>query len=62
MYMWIVQPAENISSQRSTLSCNKFISLIFFFIFLSIRNPTPDHWALVTGLPTYVAESGFVST
>ncbi|NXW38031.1 PDE6B phosphodiesterase, partial [Phaetusa simplex] len=29
-------------------------------IFLSSRNPTPDHWALVTGLPTYVAESGFI--
>uniref|UniRef100_A0A8B9N8K2 Phosphodiesterase n=1 Tax=Accipiter nisus TaxID=211598 RepID=A0A8B9N8K2_9AVES len=25
-----------------------------------IPNPTPDHWALVTGLPTYVAESGFI--
>uniref|UniRef100_A0A8C4I7F6 Phosphodiesterase n=1 Tax=Dicentrarchus labrax TaxID=13489 RepID=A0A8C4I7F6_DICLA len=22
-------------------------------------NPTPDHWALCSGLPTYVAESGF---
>ncbi|RMC22333.1 hypothetical protein DUI87_00645 [Hirundo rustica rustica] len=25
-----------------------------------IPNPTPDHWALVTGLPAYVAESGFI--
>lgn len=25
------------------------------------RNPPPDHWALISGLPTYVAESGFVS-
>ncbi|GAB0204986.1 rod cGMP-specific 3',5'-cyclic phosphodiesterase subunit beta [Grus japonensis] len=25
-----------------------------------IPNPSPDHWALVTGLPTYVAESGFI--
>uniref|UniRef100_W5JY90 Phosphodiesterase n=1 Tax=Astyanax mexicanus TaxID=7994 RepID=W5JY90_ASTMX len=25
-----------------------------------IPNPTPDHWALVSGLPTYVAESGFI--
>uniref|UniRef100_A0A4W6C510 Phosphodiesterase n=1 Tax=Lates calcarifer TaxID=8187 RepID=A0A4W6C510_LATCA len=25
-----------------------------------IPNPTPDHWALSSGLPTYVAESGFV--
>uniref|UniRef100_A0A8C3IA57 Phosphodiesterase n=1 Tax=Chrysemys picta bellii TaxID=8478 RepID=A0A8C3IA57_CHRPI len=23
-------------------------------------NPTADHWALATGLPTYVAESGFI--
>ncbi|MEQ2246657.1 Rod cGMP-specific 3',5'-cyclic phosphodiesterase subunit beta [Ilyodon furcidens] len=25
-----------------------------------IPNPTPDHWALCSGLPTYVAESGFI--
>uniref|UniRef100_A0A672RVM0 Phosphodiesterase n=1 Tax=Sinocyclocheilus grahami TaxID=75366 RepID=A0A672RVM0_SINGR len=25
------------------------------------RSPPADHWALVSGLPTYVAESGFVS-
>ncbi|XP_006019728.1 rod cGMP-specific 3',5'-cyclic phosphodiesterase subunit beta isoform X1 [Alligator sinensis] len=25
-----------------------------------IPNPTADHWALVTGLPTYVAESGYI--
>nr|XP_014435027.1 rod cGMP-specific 3',5'-cyclic phosphodiesterase subunit beta isoform X1 [Pelodiscus sinensis] len=25
-----------------------------------IPNPTADHWALATGLPTYVAESGFI--
>lgn len=25
------------------------------------RNPTPDHWALSSGLPTYVAENGLVS-
>uniref|UniRef100_A0A8C7YY23 Phosphodiesterase n=1 Tax=Oryzias sinensis TaxID=183150 RepID=A0A8C7YY23_9TELE len=25
-----------------------------------IPNPTPDHWALQSGLPTYVAESGFI--
>uniref|UniRef100_A0A665VF50 Phosphodiesterase n=1 Tax=Echeneis naucrates TaxID=173247 RepID=A0A665VF50_ECHNA len=25
-----------------------------------IPNPTPDHWALSSGLPTYVAESGFI--
>lgn len=24
--------------------------------------PPADHWALVSGLPTYVAENGFVST
>uniref|UniRef100_A0A8D0AMB4 Phosphodiesterase n=1 Tax=Sander lucioperca TaxID=283035 RepID=A0A8D0AMB4_SANLU len=27
---------------------------------LSHSNPTPDHWALSSGLPTYVAESGFI--
>lgn len=27
----------------------------------SHRNPPPDHWALISGLPTYVAESGYVS-
>uniref|UniRef100_A0A8C4E4W2 Phosphodiesterase n=1 Tax=Dicentrarchus labrax TaxID=13489 RepID=A0A8C4E4W2_DICLA len=26
-----------------------------------IPNPTPDHWVLVSGLPTYVAETGLVS-
>ncbi|XP_038589995.1 rod cGMP-specific 3',5'-cyclic phosphodiesterase subunit beta [Micropterus salmoides] len=25
-----------------------------------IPNPPPDHWALSSGLPTYVAESGFI--
>uniref|UniRef100_H3CUR1 Phosphodiesterase n=1 Tax=Tetraodon nigroviridis TaxID=99883 RepID=H3CUR1_TETNG len=25
-----------------------------------IPNPPPDHWALCSGLPTYVAESGFI--
>ncbi|XP_028568762.2 rod cGMP-specific 3',5'-cyclic phosphodiesterase subunit beta [Podarcis muralis] len=25
-----------------------------------IPNPKPDHWALVSGLPTYVAETGFI--
>ncbi|XP_046901113.1 rod cGMP-specific 3',5'-cyclic phosphodiesterase subunit beta [Hypomesus transpacificus] len=25
-----------------------------------IPTPTPDHWALASGLPTYVAESGFI--
>lgn len=25
------------------------------------RNPPPDHWALVSGLPTYVAQNGLVS-
>lgn len=25
------------------------------------RGPPADHWALVSGLPTYVAENGFVS-
>jgi len=25
------------------------------------RGPPVDHWALVSGLPTYVAENGFVS-
>ncbi|XP_063077072.1 cone cGMP-specific 3',5'-cyclic phosphodiesterase subunit alpha' [Engraulis encrasicolus] len=25
-----------------------------------IPTPTPDHWALISGLPTYVAENGFI--
>lgn len=25
------------------------------------RNPPADHWCLVSGLPTYVAETGLVS-
>lgn len=25
------------------------------------RNPPADHWALISGLPTYVAETGLVS-
>lgn len=31
------------------------------FIFGLYRNPPPDHWALVSGLPTYVAQNGLVS-
>lgn len=27
----------------------------------TLRGPPADHWALVSGLPTYVAENGFVS-
>lgn len=29
---------------------------------LCSRGPPADHWALVSGLPTYVAENGFVSS
>lgn len=31
-------------------------------IFGLYRNPPPDHWALVSGLPTYVAQNGLVSS
>lgn len=31
------------------------------FVFVFYRNPPPDHWALVSGLPTYVAQNGLVS-
>lgn len=30
-------------------------------VFGLYRNPPPDHWALVSGLPTYVAQNGLVS-
>lgn len=33
-------------------------SHILLFLF---SGPPADHWALVSGLPTYVAENGFVS-
>lgn len=35
---------------------NKLISLSLK------RSPPPDHWCLVSGLPTYVAENGLVSS
>lgn len=35
---------------------NKFISLSLK------RSPPADHWCLVSGLPTYVAENGLVSS
>lgn len=31
------------------------------FVFGLYRNPPADHWALVSGLPTYVAQNGLVS-
>lgn len=31
------------------------------FVFGLYRNPPPDHWALASGLPTYVAQNGLVS-
>lgn len=31
------------------------------FVLLMPRNPPEDHWALASGLPTYVAESALVS-
>lgn len=31
------------------------------FVFGLHRNPPADHWALVSGLPTYVAQNGLVS-
>lgn len=49
-------------------SGNKKKSLFFsspihvcFLILHVFRGPPKDHWALVSGLPTYVAENGFVS-
>lgn len=30
-------------------------------VMICFRGPPADHWALVSGLPTYVAENGFVS-
>lgn len=32
-----------------------------FPLFFFFSGPPADHWALVSGLPTYVAENGFVS-
>ncbi|KAF3702126.1 Rod cGMP-specific 3',5'-cyclic phosphodiesterase subunit beta [Channa argus] len=34
--------------------------LICLFTHVSHSNPPADHWALSSGLPTYVAESGFI--
>lgn len=31
------------------------------FVFGLYRNPPSDHWALASGLPTYVAQNGLVS-
>lgn len=59
-----------------TASCNFYSTTSFVFKTLHLkhqnsfphqqtvcfhRNPPPDHWALISGLPTYVAESGYVS-
>lgn len=33
----------------------------YLFVFGFCRNPPADHWALVSGLPTYVAQNGLVS-
>lgn len=40
-----------LSPARTTQMC----------VSLSYSGPPADHWALVSGLPTYVAENGFVS-
>lgn len=36
-------------------------TLYAFSLSRLFRGPPADHWALVSGLPTYVAENGFVS-
>lgn len=41
--------------QNITFSLNSLCFSLFF------SGPPIDHWALVSGLPTYVAENGFVS-
>jgi len=49
----------NVRSQQEvasrTLSCPHAVLLLL------LRNPPADHWVLVSGLPTYVAETGLVS-
>lgn len=34
---------------------------LFLWFHFFFRGPPADHWALVSGLPSYVAENGFVS-
>lgn len=37
------------------------IPVVFSCFVPPLRNPPADHWALISGLPTYVAETGLVS-
>uniref|UniRef100_A0A672RV67 Phosphodiesterase n=1 Tax=Sinocyclocheilus grahami TaxID=75366 RepID=A0A672RV67_SINGR len=45
---------------RSALGMTKQISSSFGRPNKVVSSPSADHWALVSGLPTYVAESGFI--
>lgn len=46
---------------KCLVAVNYILSCIVLAFYFLGRGPPADHWALVSGLPTYVAENGFVS-
>lgn len=55
------QRAEGGQRPRLKILVQLFPQQSLPFVFGIYRNPPPDHWALVSGLPTYVAQNGLVS-
>ena len=50
--------SEYVSFNDADNNYDALIVMLFKFL----RGPTADHWALASGLPTYVAENALVST
>lgn len=48
-------------SNKYSLVFLLLVKIIILTTVFPLRNPPADHWALVSGLPTYVAETGLVS-
>jgi len=57
----LISSPDHLENKRWGLSLES--SVLFWsdaYIRCRYSNPPPDHWALVSGLPTYVAENGLV--
>uniref|UniRef100_A0A672RVG0 Phosphodiesterase n=1 Tax=Sinocyclocheilus grahami TaxID=75366 RepID=A0A672RVG0_SINGR len=61
---YVAQTKKPINVKDVTQLIGPFLLSVTKMFFLNLSNihisPSADHWALVSGLPTYVAESGFI--
>lgn len=60
-YILNVQPSLDHPDNKSLIKERCFtVCSVLMHMHRLYSNPTADHWALVSGLPTYVAENGLV--